>query len=149
MWRHDLRLWWRHHVVKLEGVWCSECQESRKGPLKVHLTKCDGKITRKHVSILGATTKSEIHLKTLKALWIIYTYKTWILSVCLFVCLSTFFSATKVPASWHFGSRCHLGLVGTWRNPIFEILIFTDSRDPFRVFSNGVYRVFFRKSQPF
>ena len=38
--------------------------------MKVHLTKWKGQITREHVSILGATTKSEIHLKTLEALWI-------------------------------------------------------------------------------
>ena len=42
----------------------------RKGPVKAHLAKCEGQITREHVSILGTTTKSEIHLKTLEALWI-------------------------------------------------------------------------------
>ena len=42
----------------------------RKGPVKAHLAKCEGQITREHVSILGSTTKSEIHLKTLEALWI-------------------------------------------------------------------------------
>ena len=38
--------------------------------MKAHLTKCEGQITREHVNILGTTTKSEIHLKTLEALWI-------------------------------------------------------------------------------
>ena len=74
----------------------------------------------------------------------IYTYKTWILSVCLSVC-SRFSQPPKVPALWNFGSRRHLGLVGTWRTPIFEILIFTDSRGIFPVFSNGFFMVFFSK----
>ena len=34
----------------------------------------------------------------------------------------------------YFGSMRHLGLVGTWRSPILEIFIFTDSMGIFRVF---------------
>ena len=52
---------------------------------------------------------------------------------CLSVC-PRFSQPPKVPASWNFGSRRHLGLVRTWRSPIFEFFIFTDSRGIFRVF---------------
>ena len=71
-------------VYKIQCPHCNVCYVSktsrhlqdrfverlRKGPVKAHLTKCEGHITREHVSILEATMKSEIHLKTLKALWI-------------------------------------------------------------------------------
>ena len=63
----------------------------------------------------------------------IYTYKTWILYVCMYVC-SRFPKPPKVPGSWNFGSRPNLGQLKTWRSPIFEILIFTDSMGIFRVF---------------
>ena len=63
----------------------------------------------------------------------IYTYKTWILYVCVCVC-SRFPKPPKVPGSWNFGSRPNLGQLKTWRSPIFEILIFTDSMGIFRVF---------------
>ena len=64
------------------------------------------------------------------------------MSVCLFVC-SRFPTPPKVPASWNFGCRPNLGQLRSLRSPIFKILIFTDSRGLFRVFSNGVFRVFF------
>ena len=71
-------------VYKIQFPHCNACyvgkssrhlqdrfgEHLRKGPVKVHLTKCEGQITREHVSILGATTKSEIHLKTLETLCI-------------------------------------------------------------------------------
>ena len=34
----------------------------------------------------------------------------------------------KVPASWNFDSRCHLGQLKTRRSPIFEFFIDTNSR---------------------
>ena len=60
----------------------------------------------------------------------IYTYKTWILSVCVFVC-PRFSQPPKVPASWNFGSRPNLGQLKTWRIPIFEILIFKGGSPPY------------------
>ena len=74
--------------------------------------------------------------------------------VCVSVCVSVhvFSQPPKVPASWNFGSRPNLGQLKTWRSPIFEILIFTDSMGIFRVFLNAFFSVFsrfFRKSQPF
>ena len=53
----------------------------------------------------------------------IYTYKTWILSVCMSVCLC-FPKLPKVVASRNFGSKRHLCLVGTWRSPIFDFFHF-------------------------
>ena len=50
----------------------------------------------------------------------IYTYKTWILSVCVFVC-PNFPKPPKVPGSWNLGSRLHLGKL---KSLIFEIMIF-------------------------
>ena len=43
---------------------------SRAGPVKAHMTECEGRFTREGVSILGAAPRSEIHLLTLEALWI-------------------------------------------------------------------------------
>ena len=54
----------------------------------------------------------------------IYTFKTWILSVCS---CSRFPKPPEVPASWNFGSRRHLSQVGSWQSLIFKFLIFTDS----------------------
>ena len=65
----------------------------------------------------------------------IYTYKTWILSVCVF-------AFSEVPGSQHFGSRSNLGQLKTRRSPIFEIFIFTDSRGLFVFFQMGFF-VFF------
>ena len=42
----------------------------RGGPVKAHLDKCIGGITEDSVDILGSTSKGEIHLLTLEALWI-------------------------------------------------------------------------------
>ena len=53
---------------------------------------------------------------------LIYTYKTWILSVCLSV--HVFSQPPKAPASWNFGSRPTLGQLRSLRSPIFKILIF-------------------------
>ena len=39
--------------------------------------------------------------------------------LCACVCLSAFFSATKVQASCNLGSRRHLGQIKTWQSPIF------------------------------
>jgi len=41
-----------------------------KGPVKEHMEGCAGNITHKDVEILGATSKGEMHLLTLEALWI-------------------------------------------------------------------------------
>ena len=62
----------------------------------------------------------------------IHTYRTWILSVCLSVC-SHFSQLPKVPGSWNFASRRHLGQLKTWRSPIKKIFL-TDSRGMFRFF---------------
>ena len=61
--------------------------------------------------------------------WTIYTYKMNLLG--LSVCLSMFFSATKSPSFMKFWLKASFG---TWRSPIFEILIFTDSMGIFCVF---------------
>ena len=42
----------------------------RKGPVKTHLEKCVDGISEDSVEILGSTTKGEVHLLTLEALWI-------------------------------------------------------------------------------
>ena len=59
----------------------------------------------------------------------------------------------KVPGSLNFDSRHNLGPLKTWRSPIFEFFIFTDSRVFFRVILKlgffVVFFVFFRKFQPF
>ena len=43
---------------------------SRKGPIKDHMTKCEGRISEENVNILGITSKGYEHLLTLEALWI-------------------------------------------------------------------------------
>ena len=43
---------------------------SRKGPIKDHMTKCEGRISEESVNILGITSKGYDHLLTLEALWI-------------------------------------------------------------------------------
>ena len=43
---------------------------SRAGPVKAHMTQCEGRFTREDVNILGTAPRSEIHLLTLEALWI-------------------------------------------------------------------------------
>ena len=48
---------------------------------------------------------------------------------CVSVC-----SHFQVPESWHFGSRHHLGQVGSW-SPIFEILVFKGGGGSPSVFS--------------
>ena len=75
---------------------------------------------------------------------IITAYKTWILSVGLFVC-SHFPDSPKVSTSWNFGSRRHLGQLKTRWSPIFSFFIFTDSRNILKL----GFRDFNRKSQPF
>jgi len=62
------------------------------------------------------------------------------LSVCVFIC-SRFPKSPKVVASWNFGSRRHLGLVGTWRSPIFEF--FYGFYWLFSCFLMGVFVLFF------
>ena len=42
----------------------------KKGPVKDHLETCVGGITQDSVDILGSTSKGEMHLLTLEALWI-------------------------------------------------------------------------------
>ena len=42
----------------------------KKGPVKEHLETCVGGITQDSVDILGSTSKGEMHLLTLEALWI-------------------------------------------------------------------------------
>ena len=42
----------------------------KKGPVKAHLQQCLGGITEESVDILGATSRGEMHLLTLEALWI-------------------------------------------------------------------------------
>ena len=44
--------------------------QNNTGPVKEHLTKCETKLTEENVTILGSTTKGEVHLLTLEALWI-------------------------------------------------------------------------------
>ena len=43
---------------------------AKKGPVKAHLQQCPGGITEESVDILGATSRGEMHLLTLEALWI-------------------------------------------------------------------------------
>ena len=43
---------------------------AKKGPVKAHLQQCLGGITEESVDILGATSRGEMHLLTLEALWI-------------------------------------------------------------------------------
>ena len=58
-----------------------------------------------------------------KPLWrlLIYTYKTWNVSVCL--CVICFPKPPNVPGAWHFGFRPYLDQLKSLRSPIFEILI--------------------------
>ena len=42
----------------------------REGPVKAHLETCIDGITQDSVDILGSTSKGEVHLLTLEALWI-------------------------------------------------------------------------------
>ena len=42
----------------------------KKGPVNAHLEQCVGGITEESVDILGATSRGEMHLLTLEALWI-------------------------------------------------------------------------------
>ena len=71
---------------------------------------------------------------------------------CVCVC-SCFLKPPKVPGYLNFDSRHNLGQLKTWRSPIFEFFIFTDSRVFFRVILKlgffVVFFVFFRKFQPF
>ena len=42
----------------------------KKGPVKAHLEKCVGGFELENVDILGSTSRGEMHLLTLEALWI-------------------------------------------------------------------------------
>ena len=42
----------------------------KKGPVHAHIQECVGGVTQDNVDILGATSKGEMHLLTLEALWI-------------------------------------------------------------------------------
>ena len=42
----------------------------KKGPVKAHLEKCVGSFALENVDILGSTSRGEMHLLTLEALWI-------------------------------------------------------------------------------
>ena len=71
-------------VYKINCPRCSSCyvgQTSRhlqtrvkehltNGPVKQHLSECGTKSTEEDITILGATSKGEITLLTLEALWI-------------------------------------------------------------------------------
>ena len=54
--RRHLQAWFHEHL--------------RGGPVKAQLDKCIGGITVDSVDILGSTSKGEIHLLTLEALWV-------------------------------------------------------------------------------
>ena len=114
-------------------VWRRKGHHSCKGLVTNGLENMAGLSDNDKCRFCKDAVESTSHLICFYTARHIYTYKTWILSVGLSVC-SRFSQPPKVPASWNFGSRRHLGLVGTWRSPIFEILIFTDSRGIFRVF---------------
>ena len=43
---------------------------SKSGPVKKHLEQCSDGITEDSVDILGTTSRGEMHLLTLEALWI-------------------------------------------------------------------------------
>ena len=62
------------------------------------------------------------------------------LSVCVFVHV---FRSNQNPRIMKFCSMCHLGHLTTWRSPIFDIFIFSDSRSSFFfVFSPRKYQQF-------
>ena len=43
---------------------------NNSGPVKIHLTNCDTKMTEENITILSSTSKGEVTHLTLEALWI-------------------------------------------------------------------------------
>ena len=57
----------------------------KKGPVKAHLEKCVGSFALENIDILGSTSRGEMHLLTLEALWIREVEPYSVISICNFV----------------------------------------------------------------
>ena len=103
------------------------------------------------VNVMNSTHRqhrpTHLYLPGTLQLFFIYTYKTWILCVCVSVCLSTFFSATKKS---QFHEILAQGVIWAWfEHDEARFLNFSFLRI-LGAFFVSFFNVFFsKKSQPF